>query len=81
MILEHTSERKRVHHRFVIHDRPYYRNEDLYLEDGVWVSKTEPKDLWSVGNKEGNGPFNCPKNWVELERQFKLMQLCSEKAP
>lgn len=38
MILEHTSERKRVHH---------------------------PKDLCVVGNKEGNGTFNCPKNWVE----------------
>ena len=81
MILEHTQEQKRVHRRFIIDDRPYYRNEDFYLKDGHWVSKTEPKDLWVVGDKEGKGPFGCPKNWVELERQFKLMQLCTEKTP
>lgn len=81
MILEHTQEEKRVHRRFIIDDRPYYRNENFYLKDGDWVSRTEPKDLWSVGDKEGNGPFSCPKNWIELERQFKLMQLCGEKAP
>ncbi len=81
MILEHTQEQKRVHRRFIIDGWIYYRNEDFYLKDGHWISKTEPKDLWAVGNREGNGPFGCPDNWFELERQFKLMQLCGEKAP
>jgi hypothetical protein len=81
MRLEHTQEEKRVHRRFIIDDIPHYRNEDFCLKDGIWVSITEPKLLWAVGGKKGDGPFVCPKNWLELERQFKLMQLCSEKTP
>jgi hypothetical protein len=75
MILIKYTEEKRVHHRFLINDKPYYRNEEFYLKEGIWVSETNPEKLWAVGDQNGNGPFGCPENWKQLEREFKLIEL------
>ena len=74
MKLINHRERKDTHHRFMI-DRPYFRNEEFILKDGNWISTTDPKDLWSVGDEKGGGPYNRPKNWIELEREFKLIEI------
>lgn len=49
----------------------YYRNE-YFIQDSTTKEFKRKKLDWSIGDKDGHGPYHTPANHVQLERDFQL---------
>ena len=71
MRIEGHYEEKHTFFKVVVESVIYYRNES-FIKDNTTKEFKRKKLDWSIGDKDGHGPYHTPTNHVQLERDFQL---------
>jgi hypothetical protein len=73
MQIKETAREVKIHHTVVVDKIQYYRNEFLTYDTNGILAKQ--RTVWSVGDKEGKGPFVEPGGSLDTIKKYTSKEL------